>query len=55
MHAVNLSIGYTLGIKVNTKTEEKLVDGKMKKVQEIVTPGGDFPDGIRIIKVGRKS
>ena len=29
-------------------------DGKKKKVQHIVTPGGEFQDGARIIKAGRK-
>ena len=50
MHVVNLCIGYTLGIKENTETHEKLVDRKMTKVQEMVTLAGAFRHGLHIIK-----
>ena len=52
MHLVNLCIGYTLGIKENTETHKRFIDGKMKKVQEMVTLGGAFTDDLRIIKAG---
>ena len=42
MHVVNLAIGYTLGIKDNTKTTTTMVDGKKTKEKVIVTPGGRF-------------
>lgn len=42
MHVVNIVIEYTLGIKENTKTHKRVVDGKMQKVKEIVTPGGNL-------------
>ena len=50
MHVVNLVIEYNLGIKENTKTHKRVVDGKMQKVKEIVTPGGEFTDGLRTMK-----
>ena len=53
MHVVNLVIEYTLVIKENTKTHKQVVDGKMQKVKEIVTPGGEFTDDPRIIKAGQ--
>ena len=53
MHVVNLVIEYTLGIKENNKTHKRVVDGKMQKVKEIVTPGREFTDGLRVIKSGR--
>ena len=52
MHVVNFVIEYTLGIKENTKTHKRVVDGKIQKVKEIVTPGGEFTDGLRVIKSG---
>ena len=48
MHVVNLVIEYTLGIKENTKTHKRGVDGNMQKVKEIVTPGEEFTDGLRV-------
>ena len=55
MHIVLLVMGYGLGVKENTKTHQVTDDkGVVKKVQSIVTPGGAFPDGERIIKATRK-
>ena len=54
MHVVNLVIGYTLGIKENTKTHNETVNGDVKKVKMIVTPGGEFTEGLRIIKLGKE-
>ena len=53
MHVVNLVIEYMLGIKENTKTHKRVVDGKMQKVKEILTTGGEFADGLRVIKAGQ--
>ena len=53
MHVVNLTIGYVLGIKENTRTHDEVVDGAVKKVQRIVTPGGAFKQGMVIVKAGR--
>ena len=54
MHVVNLSMGYGLGVKENKKTV-KVTDeqGDVKKVQSIVTPGGAFPEGARLVKISR--
>ena len=53
MHVVNLVIEYTLVIKENTKTHKRVVYGNMQKFKEILTPGGQFTDGQRVIKAGR--
>ena len=53
MHVVNLVIDYTLSIKENTKTHKRVIGGNMQKVKEIVTPGGEFTDDLRIIKAGQ--
>jgi len=46
MHVIQLIIGYILGAKENTKTES-VVDlsktGGLKKVTQIITPGGNSP------------
>ena len=48
-------MGYGLGVKENTKTHQVTDDkGVVKKVQSIVTPGGAFLDGERIVKATRK-
>ena len=44
MHVVNLTMGYGLGLKENTKTGKVPGEkGWVKKVKHIVTPGGAFP------------
>ena len=53
MHVVNLLIEYTLGIKENTKTNKRVVDGKMQKVKEIVTPGGNLQMAYVSSKLGK--
>mmetsp|Transcript_32277 Transcript_32277/g.67858 ORF Transcript_32277/g.67858 Transcript_32277/m.67858 type:complete len:853 (-) Transcript_32277:67-2625(-) len=54
MHIVSLIMGYGLGVKENTKTKKFTDDkGVVKKVQSIVTPGGAFPEGKRLVKGGR--
>jgi len=53
MHVVNLVIAYALGIKENTRSQDEIVDGAIKRVHKIVTPGGEFKQGMAIIKAGR--
>ena len=53
MHIVNIVIEYTLGIKENTKTHKRVVDGEMQKVKDTVTTGEEFTDCLRVIKAGR--
>ena len=54
MHVVNLAIGYTLGIKENTRTTTTvLVDGTKTKEKEVVTPGGRFDQGMKIVRSAR--
>ena len=53
MHVVNLVLEYTLGIKENTKTHKRVVDGKMQKFKEIVSPDREFTDGLCVIKAGQ--
>ena len=55
MNVTSLVMGYASGWKENTKTVEKTNEyGKKMKVQYIVTAGGAFLDGTRLIRVGRK-
>ncbi len=54
MHIVSLLLLYSIGMRENYKTE-KTVDkmGKEMKIRYIVTPGGAFPFGSKIIKALR--
>ena len=55
MHVVNLVMGYGLGVKENTKTKSVADEkGVVKKVQYMVTPGGAFPEGARLVETARK-
>ena len=55
MHAVSLSLGYTMGVKENQRTNTVVdEEGETKKVISIVTPGGAFPDGERLVTVSKK-
>ena len=52
MHVVQLLIGYTLDVKENTKTELRTdysITGGKKKVTQIITLGGEFSNGHRIM------
>ena len=54
MHIVQLVMGYGLGANENTRTSTETDEkGVAKKVQRIVTPGGAFPEGSRLIKCCR--
>jgi hypothetical protein len=54
MHVLNLVLLYGIGLKDNVRTEKMTGDdGIERKVQKLVTGGGAFPDGARIIKVLR--
>ena len=55
LHIANLILGYSLGLKENVKTETVTDSGgKKQKVKVIVTLGGSFENGARLIKIGRK-
>ena len=48
-------MGYCVGVKENAKTNQVTGEkGVVKKEQSMVSPGGTFPEGERIIKVTRK-
>ena len=54
MHVVNLAIAYSVGLKENVRYVTTLTnDGKKVRKLEVVTPGGEFKDGARIIKTLR--
>ena len=55
MHVTSLITAYGLGVKENVKTVSSIgPDGKQQKVKSIITPGGEFKDGERIMKTSRK-
>ena len=51
MHSSSLAYGYGVGFKENTKTTsvKNPVTGKIKKVIEVMTPGGPFLEGLQMI------
>ena len=55
MHILSLILGYSLGVKENTKTVKVTGDnGTVHKETSIVTKGGPFREGKRIVKVAKK-
>lgn len=55
MHVISLILGYGLGYKEYTKTVSTTDEnGAKTKTKTVVTPGGEFSDGMRIIKAARK-
>ena len=51
MHKVNLALLYTLGLRENVKVMRiHNSDGTVTKEKTVVTPGGSFEDGSRVIK-----
>ena len=58
MHVVNLVSGYTHGYQREHWHQQWAVavavdEGKIEKVTSIVTPGGEFKQGMKIIKSGQ--
>ena len=55
MHILNLILLYGIGLRDNVKLQKLVLgdDGIEKKVQVVITGGGPFPDGSRIIQVLR--
>ena len=54
MHVVNLAISYTFGINENTRTITTVgLDGTKTKHQTVVTPGGRFDQGMKIVRSAR--
>ena len=53
MHVVSLALGYATGVKENQRMTTEVVGGKETKVITIVTPGGEFKDGGRMVKASR--
>ena len=54
MHVLNLCMLYGLGLRENTQTKNEIVDGKKMKVQRVVTPGGEFKGGLKLVEQFRK-
>lgn len=51
MHVLSLVLGYSLGVKENTKTERIAgANGTVQKTKTIVTKGGPFTEGMAIVK-----
>jgi hypothetical protein len=59
MHQLNTAMKYGFGLLENTRStifldangqQVKLPNGKLKRVSEIVTPGGTFPEGKELFK-----
>lgn len=56
MHVVSLCLGYGFGVKENTRSRQEAGEnGQTKKVTTVVTPGGPFPEGARLVKASRQS
>ena len=49
MHSSQLALAYGIGYKENTRTKSVVVDGKVEKVTDILTPGGPFPQGLELL------
>ena len=55
MHILNLILLYGIGLRDHVKTQKVMgEDGIERKVQHVVTSGGEFPRGLEVIQALRK-